>query len=458
MEQLVPLIESIIDKYKLEITPDNYQEILLKVATLSANGDVELAKSVIEAFDTVGEEGNLTIVELNGKTRYEVEKLNGYTIDQGYEESCRNFANGFINDKSGTMVTLNKPIFILYDGVISDLHSMHTVFSKMNDYLVSTHQTDRGVILLAHGFNETVIGDLHFNWNHPGTIKILPLLTPQAAIMNWRTHFLYDLQSYLGVPVFNPIDRPMIDMDFGAICLNSKAKSFEAGRFRSTVIAEEDQESINIRVEELKLQKEKAESEYELKDLEVRIGKLTAGIARLNVYGESQSQTRERRDRAEDAWMAIRGAIKCGACPGGGYILAALATELLYVAENTKELAKHFAAAILSEALVEPIKMLYRNYGYVETEIESQVSKLLTETENTFDIEKQQWVPKFDLLDSIPAVTEAIRNSISIASLLGTVGGIVAFSRNQMVDEKERQFARDYDHNVQLGEEMQKNQ
>jgi hypothetical protein len=44
------------------------------------------------------------------------------------------------------------------------------------------------------------------------------------------------------------------------------------------------------------------------------------------------------------------------------------------------------------------------------------------------------------ILDSTPAVLEAIRNSLSIASLLGTLGGCVVFNRDT---EVERQEARD---------------
>ena len=86
---------------------------------------------------------------------------------------------------------------------------------------------------------------------------------------------------------------------------------------------------IEGRVEEIKEQLKNPESQYEENDLNVRIGKLTSGIARLYVYGPSQGETREKRDRAEDAWMAIRGAVKFGAIPGGGYVLVRLAAKML---------------------------------------------------------------------------------------------------------------------------------
>ena len=255
MEKLIPFISDIIVANKLEINDENYIDVLTKVATLSANGDYDLAKTIMDAFEMVGEEGNLTIVELQGPSRYEIERLNGYTIDQGYEESCRNFANGFINDKSGTLVVMNNPVFVLYDGVLNDLMCAYETFNRLNSYFEASGKADRNVVLIAHGFSDTVIGELHVNWNfEKNQIKVLPLLTPQTAIMNWRTHFLYDLQAYTGSPVFNPIDRPLTDLDPESLTKTNRTKYFEAGRFRTTVVATEDPEAIEMRVEELKLQ------------------------------------------------------------------------------------------------------------------------------------------------------------------------------------------------------------
>jgi hypothetical protein len=45
------------------------------------------------------------------------------------------------------------------------------------------------------------------------------------------------------------------------------------------------------------------------------------------------------------------------------------------------------------------------------------------------------------ILDSLPAVKEALKNSISIATLLGTLGGCVVFPRDKDVDKTE---GRDY--------------
>src|SRR5271157_4238132 len=73
LQALVPGIVEKIEQYKIKLDNKNYDSVLLRVATLSANGDVDLAKAVIEGFNMVGEEGNMTIVESNGESKYKVE-------------------------------------------------------------------------------------------------------------------------------------------------------------------------------------------------------------------------------------------------------------------------------------------------------------------------------------------------------------------------------------------------
>jgi len=451
LQNLIPFISKVIDSYKINVDGENSEIVLHKVATLSANGDKELADAIIESFNTVGDEGNITIIEATGPSRYEIEKISGYTLDKGYEESCRNFSNGFINDKSGTMIVLEKPMVVLFDGTINDISQILEPMNRIGQYFAENPHLTTGIVIISHGFSDSVVGDLHLNWNK-GTFKVLPVVTTQTATLNSRTEQLYDLQAYTGSPVFNPIDRPLIDMNIDFLIKKNRVKNIEVGRFRSSIMVNEEESLIEARVEELKLRREKPESQYEAHELDVRIGKLTSGIARLNIYGLSQGETREKRDRAEDAWMAIRGAVKYGAVPGGGYTLVRIAADLLELGRKEKNECRKIAISILSDALVEPVKILYKNYGFNEQETDSMVGQLLQKDEQTFDLSEYEWRNKIDVLDSAPAILEAIRNSMSIASLLGTMGGLIAFKRDNDADKEEEKFVRRFERGAGLRE------
>lgn len=446
MQGLIPDVERILRSYTMQIDGSTGVERLLNVAILSANGDKELAQKIMEAFDVVGDEGNMTIIEMSGPTECKVERISGYTIERGYEESCKAFANGFINDKTGTMVGLERPLVVLYDGIITDASQIIESMNRIGDKFREHPHLKTGIALVAHGFSDSVLGDLHLNWNAPqSVVKVLPLLTPENAISNSRTEFLYDLQAYTGNPVFNPVDRPLVDMNIDALLSNNSTKYLEINRYRSSLMVKES-EGVLVRVEELRSRRENPESEYDLNDLNVRIGKLTSGIARLTIVGPSQGETRERRDRAEDAWMSVRGAVKHGAIAGGGFGLIHLATDLLNLKHESNAFDVHnIAIDVLFDALIEPVKVLYSNYGYNAEEMGSMFHQLLNSKDKTFDIAEQKWVPTDALLDSLPAVLEAVRNSISIASLLGTMGGIIAFKRDGDSDKEEERFTRRFE-------------
>ncbi len=72
------------------------------------------------------------------------------------------------------------------------------------------------------------------------------------------------------------------------------------------------------------------------------------------------------------------------------------------------------------------------------------IQDLLLRNDEVFDVAEQEWTSKLNILDSVPAVTEAVENSISIASLLGTLGGIVSFDRDLEADRREQVLDRDF--------------
>ena len=54
------------------------------------------------------------------------------------------------------------------------------------------------------------------------------------------------------------------------------------------------------------------------------------------------------------------------------------------------------------------------------------------------------------ILDSLPAVKEALKNAISIATLLGTLGGCVVFPREKDVDKMETKDYNEFMRNAEF--------
>ena len=104
--------------------------LLTSVARVSANGDEDLAKAVIECFKICGDEGNVTLLEAVGPSRYGVEEVLGFPVAQGFEESCGSFYPKFLNEPEAGRTRLEAPLFLLYNGRLTDHVFVHRILQR----------------------------------------------------------------------------------------------------------------------------------------------------------------------------------------------------------------------------------------------------------------------------------------------------------------------------------------
>lgn len=441
---------------RADLSTDAGRVKLRSVAKISANGDDRLADAVIECYDMVGDGGNVTITEVSGASAYEVERIEGYPINgMGYEDSCGKYASKFINDPGNQRVFLEKPLFVVYHGKLTEIQTMRLLMERIGEAWQNPEAAAprHNVIIVATGFSEAVIAQLAFNFIEQTTINVVPLLAPISPVPGGQLGLLEDICAVTGAKLLDPLSFPMDQA--GIDDLGSFAKVFEMTRFRTTILAEEgepiivegqpgtqpgappNESTILDRVSILEQQAKQAASEMDQSFLQERIGKLTGGIARLKVIGSSSGELRERRDRAEDAICAVRGAIKHGYLPGGGW-------TLMYLADRLLKLKDPIVTEILCPALFEPVRKLFANAGYDDAEAKAIVDQVLKPIMDgaaavVYDVLEQKLVDPIDggVLDSVPAVLEAVRNSLSIATQLGTLGGTIVFRRDSELERRE---------------------
>lgn len=449
------------------------KERLRAVAKISANGDVELADAVLKCFDLTGDEGNVTIVEASGHSGYEVERIEGYPIFKGYEDCCGKFYQQFINDPARQMVTLDRPSYILYHGRLNDIYTALPIFELINE-AAQAGQVSPNVVLVATGFSEVVLAHLAMNFRHAGTINVYPLTAPLTQMSTGQFDFLQDIAALSGGRIFDPLNDPL---DNARVSDLGQTSGFEASRFRSTILGYKDEILVLERVAVLRAQIQNGVSDLDRTLIEERIGKISGGIARLKVIGSSSGEVREKRDRAEDAICAVRGALKHGALPGGGWTLANLAWNIEMESDDADDKSKEkwkILREVLAPSMREPVKRLYSNAGYSEEEAEDLMTQLIgipfgasvdfdpnvpiheadSHHLKVFDVLEGKWVHSINegVLDSVPAVLEALRNSISIATLLGTCGGTVVFKRDIAVERQEARDTAEFLRNANVNE------
>jgi chaperonin GroEL len=418
----------------ITIDIDN-QDILKKVAQVSANGDEEMADAVIEAFDQVGfgESSHVTIQELSGPGGFDVSVIEGLPIAIGYEESIGKFGTAFINDKGNQRCKLDKPLFLLFDGIVNDLVSFLPLIEQLGQRFVVHGDSDfSNLVIVSHGFSENVLTDLAMNFQDSTSLNVLPLATPMTNIKNSRLEFLHDLAAFTGAKVFDmskQVSKATLE-DLG-----SNMDMFEVYRFRSTVVGNPEEMNITERADELSQQLENAVSIAEKLELEERLGKLTSGIAKLKIYGASNGELKERHDRCEDAVCAVRSAIKHGALPGGCRVLTNLA---IYLDKNYGEEHRDYTLVqtVLIPSLMEPLRKLLDNSGYIGDEIQKTITDYFLNPTMVYDIENQAFgtAEELGIFDASQAVIQSLENSISIASVMGNLGGIVCSPRDNQLE------------------------
>lgn len=429
-ETMIPFIED----SSIKINGKN-KKLLEKVATVSANGDTEMAKAVMEAFEITGfsSSSHVTIQELSGPSgTYSVNLVEGFPIDKGYEESIGKFHPAFINDQANQRCVLEKPLFVLFDGKITDYAQINDMLQAIGHAYVEGNSEYKNVVIVAHGFSEQVLNILSYNFPNPTTINVVPLKTPMTQVINSQLHFLMDLSAFTGAKIYD-MQNPLSDFqdeDWG-----DGVEKIEIYRFRTTIVGNPDETNIEVRADEIKTQMDQSESKIEKILLEERLGKLTSGIAQLKIYGSSNGELKEKADRAEDAVCSVRATINHGCLPGGCRVLVNLALEM-------QKLDDQVVSGVIIPSLLAPFYRLLDNAGYSEEEISEVFEMMCSDKKKVYDVENAEFgdAKKLGVFDATLAVKQALVNAVSISSVMGTLGGIVAFPRDNQL---ERQEARD---------------
>lgn len=445
-DTLIPYIRS----RSIKIGEEN-KDLLKMVAKISANGDDEMADAVIKAFEEIGygDASHVTIRQVSGPHGYKVERIDGFPVPKGYEESTGKLHPAFINDQSNLRCYMEKPLFLLYDGILSDLVTVEHLFNQVGDLYMQGNADFKNIVIFANGFSDNVITTLAFNFQNPSTINILPMVTPIDQFINSQTQFLYDLSAFTGAKVFGLKDQvgnaTIKQMGYGM-------EHFECYRFRSTVIGNPDPTNVEVRADELKKMKESAESQAEKVFLEERIGKITNGIAKLTIYGGSGGELKEAADRVEDAVCSVRSSISHGALPGGCRIAIDMTHKL---AQELKE--GDPAREVLMPALMSLPTTLLDNAGYTDSEIKDIIGKLITDKTIVYDVENQVYgkAEELGLFDATKAVEESLNNATSIAGVLGILGGIVCHPRDDVFERAEARADADFGRAVDSPEQFQ---
>lgn len=423
------MIDELMDAYNNVVEPflkdvarsAETEDQLLEVATISANGNKDIAKACVEAVVAAGDDGHVMINESQGGRTY-VDTEEGYIVTAGLKDLGQ-IGPAFINDKAGQQVKMDNGYLVLYDGTLNDLKVPGYIQNAVADEGGFTDGTP--IIVMAHGFADIVL-DKFAKTTKTG-LQVVPVKVPRTGLPNGASMFLHDMAAFTGGTVYDPGNvEEMNSQDFGLF------ESANINMYESFIIGTgATSDAIEERIMELKAVERSAFSEMDKSFIRAAIAKLTGGVSTIHVGGTSDLEIREKKGRVEDAVEAVRSAISEGIVSGGCSMHLKLAAQL----NSHKD--KKDSWDILVESLQAPFKRLLENCGESYDEVSSligaELSSLTRELpKKVFDANLHTLVDPVEagIMEPAKVVRVSISNALSVASLLTTLGGIIVVPRN----------------------------
>ena len=417
-----------IDKYVAQVVEQikkiakdvSSQDQIQQVATISANGDVEVGNLISTAIEKVGREGIVTIEESKtGETSLEI--VEGMQFDRGYKSPY------FVTNNTTMNASLTEPYILIYDGRITKAAELLNALSKVNS-------DNKPLLIVAEDIEDEALATLIVN-KMRGIVSVAAVKAPDFG--ERRTLILEDLAILTGGTVISKDKGHKLDKltPIQLVEMFGKARTINVAKETTTIVdGNGEVEKITARAQEIKEQIEKATSFYEKEKLQERLGKLVGGVAIISVGGNSDIEIKERKDRVEDALFATKAALTEGVVPGGGIALIRAVNNLsILPKEITSDELLGFD--IVKKTCYAPFKTILSNCG-----IEDYYSILKNATEAdsfTYDAKKQEIVNAFTagLLDPAKVTRTALENAASVAGTILTTESVIFEKR----DDKKKQ-------------------
>ncbi|MFA5786945.1 MAG: chaperonin GroEL [Actinomycetota bacterium] len=374
------------------------------VAAISA-GDDEIGSIIAEALDKVGKDGVVTVEESN-TFGLELETVEGMRFDKGY------ISPYFVTDPERMEAVLEDPYILVVNSKISAVKDMLPVLEKVM-------QSGRSIMLIAEDIEGEALATLVVN-KIRGTFKSVAVKAPGFG--DRRKAMLQDIAILTGGQVIS--EEVGLKLENTALEMLGKARKVVVTKDETTIVeGAGDAEQIKGRVNQIKAEIDKTDSDYDREKLQERLAKLAGGVAVIKVGAATEVELKEKKHRIEDAVSATKAAVEEGIVAGGGTALVAAQAVL-----DTLKLEGDEATgvAIVRRALEEPLKQIAVNAGLEGGVVVEKVRNLKAGWGLNAATGEYVDMSKAGIVDPAKVTRSALQNAASIAALFLTTEAVVA--------------------------------
>ncbi|MET0800431.1 MAG: chaperonin GroEL [Actinomycetota bacterium] len=377
---------------------------IANVGAISA-ADPQIGETIAEAVDKVGKDGVITVEESN-TFGMELDFVEGMRFDKGF------ISPYFVTDSERMEAVLEDPYILIANSKISAVKDLLPVLEKVM-------QAGKPVLNVAEDVEGEALATLVVN-KIRGTFRSASVKAPGFG--DRRKAMLQDIAMLTGATVIS--EEVGLKLENATLDLLGTARKVIVTKDETTIVegAGKDEE-VQGRINQIKSEIEKTDSDYDREKLQERLAKLSGGVAVIKVGAATEVELKEKKHRIEDAVQSTKAAVEEGIVPGGGVALLNAQTALDKVDLEGDEAT---GANIIRRALEEPIKQIAVNAGLEGGVIVEKVRAL--DPGNGLNAATGEYgdMVKFGVIDPTKVTRSALQNAASIAALFLTTEALVA--------------------------------
>jgi chaperonin GroEL len=398
-------VDAVVDNIKTTSREVEGREQIAQVAAISANNDPEIGETIAEAMDKVGKDGVITVEESN-TFGLELELVEGMRFDKGY------ISPYFVTDPERMEAVLDDPYILIANQKISAVKDLLPVLEKVM-------QAGKSLLIVSEDVEGEALATLVVN-KIRGTFKAAAVKAPGFG--DRRKAMLGDIAILTGGQVISE----EVGLKLESVGLDM------LGRARKVVVTKDDTtivegggtaDDITGRVNQIKSEIERSDSDYDREKLQERLAKLAGGVGVIKVGAATEVELKEKKHRIEDAVQTTKAAVEEGIVAGGGVTLLRAQEAIEKLELSTDE---ETGASIVKRSLEEPLKIIAQNAGLEGGVVAEKVRGLGPGEGLNAATGDYTDLFKAGVIDAAKVTRSALQNAASIAGLFLTTEAIVA--------------------------------
>ena len=381
------------------------KEQIAATASISA-ADSTIGEMIAEAMDKVGKEGVITVEESN-TFGLELELTEGMRFDKGY------ISPYFVTDQDRMEVVLEDAYVLLVNSKISNIKDLLPILEKVM-------QSGKPLAIIAEDVEGEALATLVVN-KIRGIFRAAAVKAPGFG--DRRKAMLQDIAILTGATVIS--EEVGLKIDQAGLELLGKARKVVISKEETTIVeGGGDADQIKGRVNQIRTEIEKSDSDYDREKLQERLAKLAGGVAVIKAGAATEVELKERKHRIEDAVRNAKAAVEEGIVAGGG--VALIQAAKVAFAKLKLEGDEATGAKIVEASVDAPLKQIAVNAGLEGGVVVEKVRNL--ETGFGLNAATGEYVDmiKAGIIDPAKVTRSALQNAASIAALFITTEAVIA--------------------------------